>query len=111
MSIDPRCCLFENQLATNEILDLTSDPPAPGAGMLLGEFQITSPFSFRHAANTGVLVYEDGGSGENDKKWQDWHPSLVYSDTYERHRDTWTGPKRPSRGKLCVISVLYRNCQ
>lgn len=86
---------------TNETLEVTtSDPPE-----LLGKFPTASPSSFRYAAKAGVLVfsdnvYEDGDLTkvrENDEKWQDrGHTALVYDDTYERHWDTWTGPKRPS---------------
>jgi len=80
---------------------LTSDPP----GMLLGNFPTASPNSFRYAARAGFLVfsdnvYEDGDLAsvpENDKKWQSrGDTAFVYDDTYERHWDTWTGPKRPS---------------
>jgi hypothetical protein len=38
---------------------VTSDPPAPSVGVLLGKFTTASPFSFRYAAKTGVLIYED----------------------------------------------------
>jgi hypothetical protein len=88
-------------LFTDETLDLTSDPP----GVLLGKFPTASPSSFRYAAKAGVLVFsdnvhEDGDltkAPENDDNWQDrGHTALVYDDTYERHWDTWTGPKRPS---------------
>jgi len=45
-------------------------------------------------------VHEDGDLTkvpENDEKWQDrGNTALVYDDPYERHWDTWTGPKRPS---------------
>jgi hypothetical protein len=86
---------------TNETLDLTSDPP----GTLLGKFPTASPSNFRYAAKAGVLVFsdnvhEDGDLTkvpENDDRWQDrGYTALVYDDTYERHWDTWTGPKRPS---------------
>ena len=86
---------------TNETLDLNSDPP----GVLLGKFPTSSPSSFRYAAKAGVLVfsdsvYEDGDLTkvpENDEKWQNrGHSALVYDDTFERHWDTWTVPKRPS---------------
>ena len=86
---------------TNDpLLNVTSDPPA-----LLGKFPTASPSNFRYAAKAGVLVfsdnvYEDGDLNkvpENDDKWQDrGNTALVYDDTYERHWDTWTGPKRPS---------------
>jgi hypothetical protein len=73
--------------------------------VLLGKFPTASPSSFRYAAKAGVLVfsdnvYEDGDLTkvpENDEKWQDrGHTAFVYDDPYERHWDTWTGPKRPS---------------
>lgn len=87
---------------TDDSLALTSDPPAP---VLLGKFPTASPNSFRYAAKAGFLVfsdnvYEDGeltNVPENDKKWQDrGNSALVYDEPYERHWDTWTGPKRPS---------------
>lgn len=86
---------------TNESLALASDPP----GALLGKFLTASPNSFRYAAKAGFLVfsdnvYEDGDLTkvlENDKKWQNrGNTAFVYDDPYERHWDTWTGPKRPS---------------
>jgi hypothetical protein len=86
---------------TNETLELNSDPP----GVLLGKFPTASPSSFRYAAKAGVLVfsdnvYEDGDLTKvpkNDEKWQNrGHSALVYDDTFERHWDTWTVPKRPS---------------
>lgn len=73
--------------------------------MLLGKFPTASPNSFRYAARPGFLVfsdnvYEDGDLAnvpENDKKWQNrGNTAFVYDDPYERHWDTWTGPKRPS---------------
>jgi hypothetical protein len=73
--------------------------------VLLGKFPTASPNSFRYAAKAGFLVfsdnvYEDGDLThvpENDKKWQNrGNTALVYDDPYERHWDTWTGPKRPS---------------
>jgi hypothetical protein len=88
---------------TDASLDLTPDPlPA----LPLGTFPpASSPSSFRYAAKAGVLVfsdsvYEDGELTkvlENDERWEDrGDNALVYDDTYERHWDTWTGPKRPS---------------
>ncbi len=79
---------------------IMADPP-----ILLGNFPTASPSSFRYAAKAGVLVfsdyvYEDGELTEvpeNDRKWNErGYSALVYDDTYERHWDTWTGPKRPS---------------
>jgi hypothetical protein len=73
--------------------------------VLLGKFPTASPSCFRYAAKAGVLVfadnvYEDGDLTkvpENDHQWQErGTTALVYDDAYERHWDTWTGPKRPS---------------
>jgi len=73
--------------------------------VLLGKFPTASPNSFRYAAKASFLVfsdnvYEDGDLTnvvENDKKWQNrGNTAFVYDDPYERHWDTWTGPKRPS---------------
>jgi hypothetical protein len=85
---------------TTEALNVTSGPP-----LLLGKFPTASPSCFRYAAKAGVLVfadnvYEDGDLtkvSENDDRWQErGTTALVYDDTYPRHWDTWTGPKRPS---------------
>ncbi|KAH9049976.1 alpha/beta-hydrolase [Lactarius hengduanensis] len=84
---------------TGGSLDAT-DPP-----VLLGKFPTASPSSFRYAAKAGLLVFsdnvhEDGELTkvpENDRKWDErGDTALVYDDAYERHWDTWTGPKRPS---------------
>lgn len=81
-------------------LDATADPP-----VLLGQFPTASPSSFRYAAKAGLLVfsdnvYEDGELTkvpENDRLWDErGDTALIYDDTYERHWDTWTGPKRAS---------------
>lgn len=85
---------------TGVSLEATADPP-----VLLGKFPTTSPSSFRYAAKAGLLVfsdnvYEDGDLTkvpENDRQWNErGNTALVYDDTYERHWDTWVGPKRPS---------------
>ena len=85
---------------TGASLDATADLP-----LLLGKFPTASPSSFRYAAKAGLLVfsdnvYEDGELTkvtENDRQWDErGNTALVYDDTYERHWDTWTGPKRPS---------------
>ena len=95
---------FSVHFTINESLALTSSDP-PGPGKLLGKFPTTSPNSFRYAAKAGFLVfsdnvYEDGdltNVPENDKKWENrGNTALVYDDPYERHWDTWAGPKRPS---------------
>ncbi|KAH9980333.1 alpha/beta-hydrolase [Lactifluus volemus] len=92
--------LYALSIHLTETLNVTSDPP-----VLLGKFPTASPSCFRYAAKAGVLVfadnvYEDGDLTkvpENDHQWQErGTTALVYDDTYERHWDTWTGPKRPS---------------
>jgi hypothetical protein len=85
---------------TGGSLDATTDPP-----VLLGKFPTMSPSSFRYAAKAGLLVfsdnvYEDGELTkvpENDRQWDErGDTALVYDEPYERHWDTWAGPKRPS---------------
>ena len=80
--------------------DAAADPP-----LLLGQFPTASPSNFRYAAKAGLLifsdnVYEDGELTrvlENDRLWDErGNTALVYDNTYERHWDTWTVPKRPS---------------
>ncbi|KAF8272175.1 alpha/beta-hydrolase [Lactarius quietus] len=81
-------------------LNATADPP-----VLLGQFPTASPSSFRYADKAGLLVfsdnvYEDGDLTkvpENDKLWDErGDTALVYDDAFERHWDTWTGPKKAS---------------
>lgn len=85
---------------TGGSLDVAADPP-----LLLGQFPTASPSNFRYAAKAGLLVfsenvYEDGELTkvlENDRLWDErGNTALVYDDTYERHWDTWTVPKRAS---------------
>jgi hypothetical protein len=85
---------------TGGSLNAAADPP-----LLLGQFPTASPSNFRYAAKAGLLVfseyvYEDGELIkvlENDRQWDErGNTALVYDDTYERHWDTWTVPKRSS---------------
>ncbi|KAI0041991.1 alpha/beta-hydrolase [Auriscalpium vulgare] len=79
---------------------LTPEPPVH-----LGSFPTSSPTNFRYSAAAGVLVfsdyvYPDGdltNVRKNDEEWENrGHNALVYDETYERHWDTWGGPKKPS---------------
>ena len=70
--------------------------------MRLGKFPTDSVTNFRYAAKPGVLVFSefvhaDGDLKkvkENDDAWENrGHTAFVYDDTFERHWDTWAGPK------------------
>ena len=85
---------------TGGSLDATTNPP-----VLLGKFPTESPSSFRYVAKAGLLVFsdnvhEDGELTkvpENDRQWDErGDTALVYDEPYERHWDTWAGPKQPS---------------
>ena len=73
--------------------------------MLLGKSPTASLSCFRYAAKAGALVssdnvYQDGDltkASEDDEQWQGrGHTALICDDTFVRHWNTWTGPKRPS---------------
>ena len=92
--------LFAISVRITSSLETTADPP-----VLLGQFPTASPSNIRYAPKAGLLVfsdnvYEDGELTkvpENDRLWEErGDTALVYDDTYERHWDTWTGPKRAS---------------
>lgn len=78
---------------------------APESPVLIGKFPTASASNFKYSAKSGILVFSDlvhadgdiNKAKENDKVWENRGDSAyVYDDTYERHWDTWTGPKRPS---------------
>ena len=77
----------------------------PDSPALIGKFPTDSATNFRYAAGAGVLVFsdnvhEDGDLKkvkEHDEAWENrGHTAFVYDETYERHWDTWVGPKRTS---------------
>ncbi|KAI0057861.1 alpha/beta-hydrolase [Artomyces pyxidatus] len=79
---------------------LTPEPPVK-----VGSFPTSSATNFRYAAKAGVLVFSDyvfsdgnlTSVRKNDEEWEKrGNSAFVYDETYERHWDTWGGPKRPS---------------
>ncbi|KAF7298860.1 Dipeptidyl-peptidase 5 [Mycena indigotica] len=83
-----------------ETSELTSE-----AASLIGSFPTTSATNFQYSASSGVLVFSDNVHAdgdlnkvkENDEAWEKrGDTALVYDETYERHWDTWQGPKKPS---------------
>ncbi|KAH7885298.1 Alpha/Beta hydrolase protein [Phlebopus sp. FC_14] len=76
-----------------------------GEPVSVGSFSVTTAADFRYSSSAGVLVfsayvYEDGDLSavkENDEKYENrGNTALVYDETYERHWDTWVGPKHKS---------------
>lgn len=79
---------------------LTPEPP-----VLVGTFPTTSATNFRYSSSTGTLVfsdyvYDDGNLTkvkDNDEAYANrGNTAFVYDEGYERHWDTWTGPKKTS---------------
>ena len=77
----------------------------PETPVLVGKFPTSSASNFKYSAKAGVLVFSDyvhaDGKLENVKKHdENWDnrgdTAYVFDDTYERHWDTWVGPKRSS---------------
>ncbi|TCD62995.1 hypothetical protein EIP91_006154 [Steccherinum ochraceum] len=75
----------------------------PGPPSLIGKFPTATVTNFRYQSKAGVLVfsdnvYEDGNITsvkEQDEAWENrGNSAFVYDETYERHWDTWAGPKR-----------------
>ncbi|PCH40235.1 alpha/beta-hydrolase [Wolfiporia cocos MD-104 SS10] len=84
-------------------VQFTSD--VSSAPVLIGKFPTSTPSSFKYSAAANVLVFADQVHADGDlnavkKHDQEWKnrgdSAYVYDDTYERHWDTWVGPKRPS---------------
>jgi hypothetical protein len=78
----------------------TPDPPT-----LLGSFPTATVTNFVYSPDGGTLVfsdnvYSDGDIkrvNEGDKEWENrGNSALVFDEGYERHWDTWTGPKKSS---------------
>ena len=73
--------------------------------LLIGKFPTKSATNFRYSAGSGYLVfsayvYSDGNLTavkDHDKAWETrGNSAFVYDTTYERHWDTWVGPKKNS---------------
>ncbi|KAJ7189841.1 Alpha/Beta hydrolase protein [Mycena pura] len=77
---------------------LTAEDP-----VLIGSFPTTTATNFQYAAGNLVFsdyVYLDGDLStvkEQDEAWENrGNSAMVFDETYERHWDTWFGPKRSS---------------
>lgn len=77
----------------------------PEAPVLVGKFPTSTAANFKYATKAGVLVfsdyvYSDGDLAavkKHDEAWENkGDTAYVFDDTYERHWDTWVGPKRSS---------------
>ncbi|KAI1793256.1 Alpha/Beta hydrolase protein [Ganoderma leucocontextum] len=71
----------------------------------IGKFPTDTATNFRYSAKAGTLVFSDyvhtDGDlkkvKENDEAWENrGYTAFVYDETFDRHWDTWVGPKRPS---------------
>ncbi|KAA1469919.1 alpha/beta-hydrolase [Dentipellis sp. KUC8613] len=78
---------------------------APESPVLVGTFPTSSVTNFRYSAKPGVLVfsdnvYDDGNLTSVPKHDEEWenrgNSAFVYDDAYERHWDTYVGPKKAS---------------
>ncbi|KAF7346501.1 Dipeptidyl-peptidase 5 [Mycena sanguinolenta] len=72
---------------------------------LIGSFPTSTASNFQYSAQTSTLifsdyVYADGDlstAKDQDEAWENrGNTAMVYDETYERHWDTWAGPKTPS---------------
>ncbi|KAJ7675680.1 Alpha/Beta hydrolase protein [Mycena polygramma] len=79
---------------------LSAEPPA-----LIGSFPTTTATNFQYSAKISTLifsdnVYADGNLSsvkEQDEAWDArGTTAMVFDETYERHWDTWAGPKTSS---------------
>ncbi|KAJ7175992.1 Alpha/Beta hydrolase protein [Mycena filopes] len=84
----------------NEADAFSAEPPT-----LIGSFPTTSATNFQYSAGISTLifsdnVYADGNLSsvkEQDEAWEDrGNVAMVFDETYERHWDTWAGPKTSS---------------
>lgn len=75
------------------------------SSVLLGSFPTSTATNFYYVPKSRRLifsdyVYADGNLTsvkEQDDAWENrGNSALVYDKTYERHWDTWVGPKKPS---------------
>ncbi|KAI0822032.1 alpha/beta-hydrolase [Trametes gibbosa] len=83
---------------TSVAITTLPDPPT-----LIGKFPTDTASNFRYSAKAGVLVfsdlvYSDGDLKRvkaNDEAWENrGDNAYVYDETFDRHWDTWIGPKR-----------------
>ncbi|OCH92867.1 alpha/beta-hydrolase [Obba rivulosa] len=77
----------------------------PDSPKLVGKFPTATAGNFKLSAEANVLVFSDyvhadgdlKKAKEHDEAWENRGDSaFVYDETFERHWDTWVGPKRSS---------------
>ncbi|KAJ6585138.1 alpha/beta-hydrolase [Mycena capillaripes] len=85
---------------TNPAGALSAEPPT-----LIGSFPTTTATNFQYSAKISTLVFSDyvyadgnlSSTKEQDEAWEArGNTAMVFDETYERHWDTWSGPKTPS---------------
>lgn len=83
------------------------------SSVLLGGFPTSTATNFYYVPRSGHLifsdyVYADGNLTsvrEQDDAWENrGNSALVYDTPYERHWDTWVGPKKPSLFSVRLFS-------
>lgn len=95
-------------------------PLVSGAPVLVGKFPTSTAANFKYATKAGVLVFSDyvysDGDLEAVKKHNEaWEnrgdTAYVFDDTFERHWDTWVGPKRSSLFSVTLSKSPDKTCQ
>jgi dipeptidyl aminopeptidase/acylaminoacyl peptidase len=79
---------------------LSAEPPK-----LIGSFPTSTASNFQYSAKASTLVFSDSvyadgnltAVKEQDEAWENrGNTAMVFDETYERHWDTWAGPKTSS---------------
>ncbi|KZT73924.1 alpha/beta-hydrolase [Daedalea quercina L-15889] len=102
----------KNKVMTLYAISVKYEAESPGATLsvpeaprLVGKFPTSSASNFKYSAEAGRLVfsdyvYSDGdleAVKKHDEAWENrGDTAYVFDDGYERHWDTWVGPKKSS---------------
>ncbi|KAF8172042.1 alpha/beta-hydrolase [Mycena galopus ATCC 62051] len=94
------------------VIDLKFETTSESAGVLsaeppklIGSFPWYTASNFQYSAKTSTLVFSDSvyadgnltAVKEQDEAWENrGNTAMVFDETYERHWDTWAGPKTNS---------------
>ncbi|KAJ3557124.1 hypothetical protein NM688_g1641 [Phlebia brevispora] len=93
---------FSVKYETQDTASVVSVPESP---ILVGKFPTSTAANFRVNSQADTLVFSDYVFSDGDLKAvkkhdEEWENrgdhAFVYDDTFERHWDTWVGPKRSS---------------
>jgi hypothetical protein len=85
----------------------------PNSPILIGKLPTDTAADFVFNSKSGYLVfsdqvYSDGdihAAKEHDKRWDNrGNSALVYEDTYIRHWNTWSGPKKASLFSIALYT-------